>query len=84
MPIHWRASSCRPLRLLHVHHKVVLPGSFYRNMNNGDQRGNRKGILTANWEDGRKEMDPPVGGGAGRVFKIGKLPIKIMLAGYRA
>jgi len=27
------------LRLLHVHHKVVLPGLFYRNMNNGDQRG---------------------------------------------
>lgn len=27
------------LRLLHVHHKVVLPGMFYRNMNNGDQRG---------------------------------------------
>lgn len=27
------------LRLLHVHHKVVLPGMFYRNMSNGDQRG---------------------------------------------
>jgi hypothetical protein len=27
------------LRILHVHHKVVLPGEFYRQMNNGDQRG---------------------------------------------
>ena len=27
------------LRLLRVHHKVVLAGGFYRQMNNGDQRG---------------------------------------------
>jgi hypothetical protein len=27
------------LRLLHVHHKVVLPGEFYRNINYSDQRG---------------------------------------------
>jgi hypothetical protein len=27
------------LRLLHVHHKVVLPGEFYRTMNRGDERG---------------------------------------------
>ena len=29
-----------------------------------------------------KKWTVPVGGGAGRVFKIGKLPINIMLAGY--
>ncbi|MCW5747622.1 MAG: hypothetical protein KIT36_15655 [Alphaproteobacteria bacterium] len=27
------------LRLLHTHHKVVLPGEFYARLNGGDQRG---------------------------------------------
>ena len=42
---------------------------------------NRKGILAANWEPAGKKWTVPFGGGAGRVFKIGKLPINIMLAG---
>ncbi len=40
------------LRLLHVHHKVVLPGLFYRNMNNGDQRGSSSPSIPAHRRNG--------------------------------
>ena len=39
-------------------------------------------IVTANWEAAGTKWTVPIGGGAGRVFKIGKLPINLMLAGY--
>ncbi len=40
-------------------------------------------IITADWEasDGDK-WTVPVGGGIGRIFKAGKLPVNAMLAGY--
>lgn len=39
-------------------------------------------IITANWQASGTKWTVPVGGGAGRVFKVGKLPINVMLAGY--
>ena len=39
-------------------------------------------IVTAAWETPGTKWTVPVGGGAGRVFKVGKLPINLMLAGY--
>ena len=39
-------------------------------------------LITANWETSGTKWTVPVGGGAGRVFKVGKLPINVMLAGY--
>jgi hypothetical protein len=39
-------------------------------------------IITANWETPGTKWTVPVGGGAGRVFKVGKLPINFSLAAY--
>ena len=39
-------------------------------------------IVTANWETPGTKWTVPVGGGAGRVFRIGKLPINFSLAAY--
>jgi hypothetical protein len=40
-------------------------------------------IITANWEaDSDNTWTVPFGGGAGRVFKIGKQPVNLKVAGY--
>jgi hypothetical protein len=40
-------------------------------------------VMTANWEaDSGNQWTVPVGGGVGRVFKIGKQPVNVKLAGY--
>ncbi len=39
-------------------------------------------IVTANWETPGRKWTVPIGGGAGRVFKVGKLPINFSLAAY--
>ncbi len=39
-------------------------------------------IITANWEAKGTKWTVPIGGGAGRVFKVGKLPINVSLAAY--
>ena len=39
-------------------------------------------IVTANWELAGTKWTVPVGGGAGRVIRIGKLPVNLMVAGY--
>jgi len=39
-------------------------------------------IVTANWETPGTKWTVPIGGGAGRVFKVGKLPINFSLSAY--
>jgi hypothetical protein len=39
-------------------------------------------IITANWLTGGQEWTLPVGGGGGKVFRLGKLPINVSLQGY--
>jgi hypothetical protein len=39
-------------------------------------------IVTADWETAGKKWTVPIGGGAGRVFKVGKLPINFSLSAY--
>jgi hypothetical protein len=40
-------------------------------------------IITANWEaDSGNQWTLPVGGGVGRLFKIGKMPVNAQLAAY--
>jgi hypothetical protein len=40
-------------------------------------------VITANWEaDAGNQWTVPFGGGVGRLFKIGKLPVTISLLGY--
>lgn len=39
-------------------------------------------ILTANWETPGTKWTVPIGGGAGRVFRVGKLPINVSLSAY--
>ncbi|MGO8910662.1 MAG: hypothetical protein ACLQDM_15280 [Bradyrhizobium sp.] len=39
-------------------------------------------LITANWEAAGTKWTVPVGGGAGRVFKVGKLPINLSLSAY--
>jgi hypothetical protein len=39
-------------------------------------------IITANWLSGGQEWTLPVGGGIGKVFKLGKLPINVQLQGF--
>jgi hypothetical protein len=40
-------------------------------------------IITANWEaDGGNQWTLPVGGGVGRLFKMGKMPVNMQLAVY--
>jgi hypothetical protein len=40
-------------------------------------------IITANWEaDGDDRWTVPIGGGVGKIVRIGKLPINVQLAGY--
>jgi len=41
-------------------------------------------VITANWEaeDSDDTLTIPVGGGVGRVFKIGKQPVNLNLAAY--
>jgi hypothetical protein len=39
-------------------------------------------IITANWLTGGQEWTLPVGGGVGKVFRLGKLPINISVQGY--
>jgi hypothetical protein len=39
-------------------------------------------IVTANWETPGTKWSVPIGGGAGRVFRVGKLPINFSLAAY--
>jgi hypothetical protein len=40
-------------------------------------------IMTADWEaDGGDRWTVPVGGGIGKLFKLGKLPINTSLQGY--
>jgi hypothetical protein len=38
--------------------------------------------ITANWESAGTKWTVPIGGGAGRVFRVGKLPVNISLAAY--
>ena len=38
-------------------------------------------IVTTNWETAGTKWTVPIGG-AGRVFKVGKLPINLMIAGH--
>jgi hypothetical protein len=38
--------------------------------------------ITANWEASGTKWTVPIGGGGGRVFKIGKLPINLSIAAY--
>jgi hypothetical protein len=39
-------------------------------------------IITANWNSSGEKWVVPVGGGVGRLFKVGKLPINIQLSVY--
>jgi hypothetical protein len=39
-------------------------------------------IVTANWENPGTKWTVPIGGGAGRVVKIGKLPVNFMVGAY--
>ena len=40
-------------------------------------------VITANWEaDSGNVWTLPVGGGVGRLFKIGKMPVNMQLAAY--
>ncbi|WP_296707321.1 hypothetical protein [Rhodoblastus sp.] len=39
-------------------------------------------IVTANWETQGTKWTVPVGGGVGRVIKIGKLPVNLMVGAY--
>jgi hypothetical protein len=39
-------------------------------------------ITTANWETPRTKWTVPIGGRAGRVIKIGKLPVNLSLSAY--
>jgi hypothetical protein len=39
-------------------------------------------IITANWETPGTKWTVPIGGGAGRVIKIGKLPVNLSIAAY--
>ncbi len=39
-------------------------------------------IVTANWETPGTKWTVPIGGGAGRVVKIGKLPVNFMVGAY--
>ncbi len=39
-------------------------------------------IITASWETPGTKWTVPIGGGAGRVFRIGKLPINFSMAAY--
>ena len=40
-------------------------------------------VMTANWEaDSDDTWTVPLGGGVGRVFKIGKQPVNVKLAAY--
>ena len=40
-------------------------------------------IVTANWEaDSGDVWTLPIGGGVGRLFKVGKMPVNTQLAGY--
>ncbi|MDR3476382.1 MAG: porin family protein, partial [Devosia sp.] len=39
-------------------------------------------IVTANWENPGTKWTIPIGGGAGRVVKIGKLPVNFMVGAY--
>jgi len=39
-------------------------------------------IITANWEAPGAKWTVPIGGGAGRVFRVGKLPINLSLSAY--
>jgi hypothetical protein len=39
-------------------------------------------ITTANWETPGTKWTGPIGGGAGRVIKIGKLPVNLSLSAY--
>src|SRR5271154_5923054 len=39
-------------------------------------------IVTANWEVPDTKWTVPAGGGAGRVFQVGKLPVNVMVGAY--
>ena len=39
-------------------------------------------IITANWLIGGEKWTLPVGGGIGKVLKLGKLPINVQLQGF--
>jgi hypothetical protein len=39
-------------------------------------------IITANWLGEGEEWTLPVGGGIGKVFRLGKLPINVQLQGF--
>jgi hypothetical protein len=39
-------------------------------------------IITVNWETPGTKSTVPIGGGAGRVIKIGKLPVNLSLSVY--
>jgi hypothetical protein len=39
-------------------------------------------VITANWNSSGEKWVVPVGGGVGRLFKVGKLPINIQLSVY--
>jgi hypothetical protein len=44
---------------------------------------NTSPIITANWEaDGGNQWTLPVGGGVGRLFKMGKMPVNMQLGAY--
>jgi hypothetical protein len=39
-------------------------------------------VVTVNWEAEGEQWTVPVGGGIGRIFRLGKLPVNTQLAGY--
>jgi hypothetical protein len=44
---------------------------------------NTSPIITANWEaDSGNQWTLPVGGGVGRLFKMGKMPVNMQLGAY--
>jgi hypothetical protein len=39
-------------------------------------------IITANWLASGRKWTVPVGGGSGRLFEVGELPVNVSLAAY--
>jgi hypothetical protein len=51
-----------------------LPGGWYLTMSPN---------ITADWHaDSAERWTVPIGGGVGRLFRVGKQPVNIQLAGY--